>query len=140
MKSTTPATRYSRSVALTAAALVVAASGVGFGQGATQETSQDQKQVRRLPNYFARVVSEDQRKEIYAIQDKHSATIDKLQKQLDEATAARDKEIDAVLSPEQLARVKKYQEEAKARRGGRGRNARGGTDGNRGGGNSGGGR
>ncbi len=139
------ARRCTRSVALTAAALVVAASGVGFSQDDTsQDTDQDRQQARRLPNYYARVVSDDQRQQIYEIQDKHSPQIDELQKQLDEAVAARDKEIEGVLTEEQIARVKEYEEEAQqrraARRGRRGRNSGGGdAGGNTGGGNSGGG-
>lgn len=135
------ARRCSRSVVLTAAALVVAASGAGFSQfsqDTNQDDGQDQERTHRLPNFYARVVSDDQRQEIYGIQDKHAPTIDELQKQLDEATAARDKEIEGVLTPEQLARVKEYEKEAEARRearrGRRGRNSDGGTGGGNGGG------
>ncbi len=137
MKTSTFAGRYSRSVVLTAAALVVAASGVGFSQDTGQDGDGDQ-QTRRLPNYYARVVTDDQREQIYEIQEKHASTIDELQKQLDEAIAARDKEVEAILTPDQLARVKEYEQEAQSRR-----EARRGRRGNRGGngaaGNAGGG-
>lgn len=132
MQSSTFAGRYSRTVVLTAAALVVAASGVGFSQDNGQDSGQDQ-QTRRLPNYYARVVTDDQREQIYEVQEKHAVTIDELQKQLDEAIAARDKEVEAILTPEQLARVKEYEQEAQSRR-----EARRGRRGNAGGGDAGG--
>lgn len=70
----------------------------------------------RLPAFFAAVVTKDQREEIYAIQAKFNAQIEKLQQQLAALRAERDKAIDAVLTPEQLAEVNKKREEAAKRR------------------------
>lgn len=56
---------------------------------------------RRLPAYYARVVTPQQRVEIYAIQEEYSAQIAELEAQLQELEAQRDAEIRQVLSAEQ---------------------------------------
>jgi hypothetical protein len=70
----------------------------------------------RLPMYYAPVVSEKQREQIYAIQAKYADQIEQLQKQLDELKERRDGEVEAVLSPEQLAKVKQARDAAAAKR------------------------
>ncbi len=73
----------------------------------------------RLPTYFSRVVDTTQREKIYEIQGGYSAQIAALQKQIDELVKKRDTEVDAVLSPEQMANVSKLRDEAKSRRAGK---------------------
>lgn len=70
----------------------------------------------RLPNYFAAVVSQSQREQVYAIQARYAKQIDDLQRQIDELEATRDKEVDGVLTPEQLEKVNAKRAEAKAKR------------------------
>lgn len=70
----------------------------------------------RLPAYFAAVVSQEQREKVYAIQAKYRKQLEDLQRQIDELEAAQDKEVDGVLTPEQLEKVNAKREEAKAKR------------------------
>ncbi len=94
-------------------------------EGATQDVSLLQKKTKktrrkargRLPNYYGRVgVSEDQKEKIYAIQATHAEKIAELEKQLKELKAKRDKEVEAVLTPDQLKKVKEMEEEARKKR------------------------
>ena len=55
--------------------------------------------------YYARVVSEKQRTDIYAIQAKYNAQIEELEEQLKAIAAKQDREVAAVLTPEQQAEV-----------------------------------
>ena len=70
----------------------------------------------RLPSYFARVVTEKQREEIYGIQTAYAEQLDKLREQIVQLESKRDKEVDQVLSAEQLAQVKELRDQAKAKR------------------------
>ncbi len=70
----------------------------------------------RLPAYFSAVVSAKQREEVYAIQGKYKTQLEELQKQIAALEEQRDKEVDAVLSPEQIAEVNKKRAEAEQKR------------------------
>jgi len=70
----------------------------------------------RLPNYFSAVVTPKQREEIYRLQGEYAAKIAELEAQLEMLLAERDKAVDDVLEPEQLATVNKQRDEAKKRR------------------------
>ena len=70
----------------------------------------------RLPAYFKDIVSEDQRDEIYKIQQQYADKIDALAAQIKSMQETRDSEIDAVLSAEQLAEVTKLRADASAKR------------------------
>jgi len=107
----------------TSLALVLAAAPASLAQEADSEIS------GRLPAYYKDVVSEDQKLEIYKIQsqfDKKLETLEQRYEQLteeikklrDDIDAIRFEERDAiekVLTPKQLAQVKKKQAEAQAR-------------------------
>ncbi len=80
-----------------------------------QEQKERAKPRGRLPAFFATVVNEKQREEIYKIQSDYTAKLDELEKQLAALRAERDAKIDAVLTPEQLDSVNKKREEAKKR-------------------------
>jgi hypothetical protein len=67
----------------------------------------------RLPNFYAKVVDETQRKAIYAVQAKYSEEIGVLGKQIDELTAKRDTEVRAVLSEEQQKEIDALSEAAR---------------------------
>jgi hypothetical protein len=70
----------------------------------------------RLPAYYKAVVSETQRKEIYAIQRGYAEKIHALQSQIMEMIKQRDKEVQGTLTDEQRQRVEQLIAEAKARR------------------------
>ena len=70
----------------------------------------------RLPNYYGRVVSEKQRKEVYEIQKAYFPKIEALEAQLAALIAERDEKVAGVLTPEQLEQVEKIRAEAKAKR------------------------
>lgn len=83
-----------------------------------QETAEEKfKRFRgRLPNYFSRVIDEEQRQKVYEIQANFNEQIDALQQQIANLTQERDKLAEEVLTPEQLAEVNKMREEARAKR------------------------
>lgn len=89
---------------------------VSFQEPAAQEPEAARPKPRRLPTYFSRVVTQKQREDIYAIQDKYEAELETIRQQLDAKMKERDAEIFAVLNPEQLAEVQRLTEEAKQRR------------------------
>lgn len=70
----------------------------------------------RLPNYFGKVINSEQRDQIYAIQAKYNEQIAALEMQIEKLSAERDQQVEAVLTPEQLAEITKMRDEAKARR------------------------
>lgn len=69
----------------------------------------------RLPAYYARVVTPQQRESIYKIQETYAEKLEALRAQLAELEAKMGEEIKAVLSPEQLKKVDEFAAEAKAR-------------------------
>ncbi|MBL9082046.1 MAG: hypothetical protein JNK76_09595 [Planctomycetales bacterium] len=68
-----------------------------------------------LPFYYGKVVAPDQKETIYGIQEKYAGEIAPLAAKIKELMAARDKEIEAVLSPEQLAKIKQLKADAAAK-------------------------
>lgn len=104
-----------------AACLMVAAERTVLGQQGEDAKPSVQKKERakprgRLPNYYAAVVSQAQREKIYGIQAKYTDRIEELQKQLDALKNQRDDEVEAVLTPDQLAKVVEAREAATAKR------------------------
>ena len=71
---------------------------------------------RRLPLYYARVVSSEQRERIYEIQAEYAEEIEVIENELKKKMSERDLAIEAVLSVEQLDEVKRWISEAKKRR------------------------
>jgi len=69
----------------------------------------------RLPIYYNRVVDKKQRDKIYAIQREYTPKIDALKAQLEALMTDRDKEVEAVLTQEQLKTVEKLRASAKAK-------------------------
>ena len=70
----------------------------------------------RLPAYFSTVVSSEQRQKVYEIQVTYFERIAALEKQILELRAKQDQEVDAILSAEQLAEIKKLRAAATAKR------------------------
>lgn len=96
--------------------LLACAASFSGAQDAAETAKPEAKRRGRLPAYFAAVVNEKQREQIYDLQAKYAEQMEALQKQLDALASQRDTEIDGVLTPEQLAEVNKKREEAKAAR------------------------
>ena len=102
-------------------ALAVLMVSPSFGQ---QERTDDaaktgvatKKVRRRLPAHFSALVSKKQRATIYQLQSDYAVQMDKLRVQLDALIADRDRDIDAVLDPEQMAEVSKKRLAAKEKR------------------------
>ena len=68
-----------------------------------------------LPFYYGKVVAPDQKEKIYEVQEKYAAEIAPLAAKIKELQAERDKAIDAVLSADQLAKIKELKAEAAAK-------------------------
>lgn len=61
----------------------------------------------RLPVHFKDVVTDSQRQRIYAIQAKYDAEIDGLAARIKRLQAEQTKEIEGILEPDQLAKLKR---------------------------------
>ena len=97
-----------------------------WGGAAPQGTSPTRQVRGRLPNHYGKVVTDQQRQTIYALQALYAPHIEKLQAQIDALTRERDARIEAVLTPTQrkqlaelkdAARKKPLVEQPPARRG-----------------------
>ena len=69
-----------------------------------------------LPLYYKGVVTEDQKPQIYSIQDEYTPKLKALKEQLKTLTAERDAKLDALLTADQKAKVQAKREEAQAKR------------------------
>jgi len=114
---------------LTAAAILpltlVLIGSTGWTQGdqlaaadapVAKEKKQRAKPKGRLPNYYKDVVTEDQKKEIYAIQAKYRDQQKALAAQIKALKDKLNEEIEAVLTAEQKGKIAKIAEEAAAKR------------------------
>lgn len=70
----------------------------------------------RLPPHFARVVSEDQREKILAVQAEFASQLREKRQELKAVVEKRDAAVMKLLKPEQRKQVEQAREEAKARR------------------------
>jgi len=96
---------------IAASMLVVAA----FAQETT-DSKPETKRRGRLPAYYSKVVTAEQREQIYEIQEGYAAQIEKLRMQLDELYEQRESEIAGVLTSEQLKEIAAMAAAARARR------------------------
>lgn len=106
------------------AALLVALLTVGSwqplsAQDAAAPAKSRAKPRGRLPAYYAQVVSNVQREQIYKIQQGYSTQIEALEAQLKELQAKMQGEIRGVLTTEQQKKVDELTEAARANRGGK---------------------
>lgn len=74
-------------------------------QAGTKKTEKAEKAKRRLPSYYADVVSEEQREKIYNIQEKYAKELKALNEQLLAVTKKQNDEIEAVLTAEQKEKI-----------------------------------
>ena len=79
--------------------------------------SKDRKKPRgRLPAYYGKVVSDEQRQEIYEIQAEYNEQIEKLKEQLASLTAKRDSEVEQILTDTQRSEITKLKQARSSRR------------------------
>lgn len=108
-----------RAIRLVLASLIltVATHGAAQDQPAKKADKPAAKKAEgfrgRLPAYYAKVVTPEQRAEIYAVQKRHAEKIDALKAQLKAAIQQRDAEVEAVLSDEQKQKLADMIAEAK---------------------------
>lgn len=87
-----------------------AANSAGVGAKAKQAAA------GRLPNYYGRLyLSDQQREQVYAIQNRYKAAIEDLESQLEQQKGKRDAEIEGILTPDQRKKLKSLVEEARKR-------------------------
>jgi hypothetical protein len=98
------------------AAVFVASWMVGFATSDAAQKSAKKARAPRLPNYVARVVNDEQRTEINAIQTEYGSKIQKLREELEMLLDERDAAIDKVLTPTQRKEVERMRDEAAAKR------------------------
>jgi translation initiation factor 2B subunit (eIF-2B alpha/beta/delta family) len=111
---------FARMITATLAATLLC--GALFAAGDDKAASKTgKKNQRRLPAYYAQVISADQREQIYKIQEKFAPQIKELQDKLQAVRAQRDSALRAVLTPEQqkkldalVAAAKEKRKQAKA--------------------------
>ena len=63
----------------------------------------------QLPNFYKEVVSKEQTEAIYKVQKAYTDKIDALTAQLKELMAQRDADVEKILTPEQIKKVKELQ-------------------------------
>ena len=82
-------------------------TGGSVGQDKKDDPKKDDVKAKgMLPQNWGKLgLSEDQMQQVYKIQGKYNGDIDKLEAQIKELKAQRDKEMKAVLTPEQKKRL-----------------------------------
>lgn len=100
------------------AAIVVTAGLFVTSSGAllSGQEAKDKKAKGRLPPYYTDIVTEEQRTQIYSIQEKHAKRINALREQLEAAEKQQDEEIEGVLTPEQKKKLQEARDEAAAKK------------------------
>jgi hypothetical protein len=94
------------------------AAVMGYGSSAVAQKAEGGKAKRsRLPNHYAKVVTEEQRSKISAIQEEYAPQIDKLRDELEALVEKRNAAVEKVLTPAQRKEVEKLRAESQARRG-----------------------
>ena len=99
-----------------AAVAMAAVLGIGIGPLLQGQEVKETKFKGRLPAHYGDIVSEVQRLQIYAVQEKYAKQIEELNEKLTLLQAQRDREIENMLSAEQKARLKKVQDAAAAQK------------------------
>ena len=108
------------------ASLILSLAGVMIGSGPTSigqekekepaKTRKAERAKRRLPNFYGDVVTEEQRKKIYEIQEKYEKQLADLNEQLLALTKKQQEEIEALLSAEQKSRIEEARGAAATKR------------------------
>lgn len=80
------------------------------------DSGAEEKTRHRLPDYYADLVDDKQRQEIYDIQDEYGPKIDKLKDELQAMIEERDAKCEKVLTPDQRKKVKELTDAADAKK------------------------
>ncbi len=116
-ESNTPTSRPAAATTETATSPATAEAGSASRSAqATASTTKPKEFRGRLPAYFGRVVDEQQRQQIYAIQKEYFEQINALKAKLAALIQEQRERIDGVLSEEQRQQVDEMKEEARAKR------------------------
>jgi hypothetical protein len=113
--------RFSR-VTLSLAVLVALLGTVGVQMAVAQKkaesaaTEKEAPRKPRLPNYFAKVVTDEQRAKITAIQEEYFPQLQTKRDELKALNSKQDAAIQKILSKEQWEQIEMLREEAKAKR------------------------
>jgi hypothetical protein len=91
-------------LALAAACLIMAQSVIG-ADSIESVKKVTRKKGHRLPPHYAKVVKPGQREQIYTIQEKYQPKLEALEAQIKGMKQQRDREIAAVLTPEQRKKI-----------------------------------
>ncbi|MEW4531034.1 hypothetical protein [Maioricimonas sp. JC845] len=84
--------------------------------GTAEATSEKPERRRPLPTYFGKIgVTDEQREQLYAIQDEYHSQIDALQQQIRQLIRERDERMEQLLTPGQKLRLQELREEARRR-------------------------
>jgi hypothetical protein len=89
---------------MTLAAAMIALAGTGVGQDPAKKEEPKKAEGKAkgfLPPFWKDIVSEDQKQKVYEIQAKYKKELDELRAKVKEVETKRDKEMLALLSPEQ---------------------------------------
>ena len=111
--------RFSLVSAMLCGAMAWATSGLVVAQEKDKEGAPAAKKKADpkgpLPAYYGDVVSGEQREKIYAVMAKYKDKIAKLKQEVDALEEERNKEVEAVLTPDQKEKVAKAKTEAAAK-------------------------
>lgn len=111
--------RFRWATALLCAVMILATSGLAAADEKDKAGAPPAKKKAEpkgtLPAHYGDVVSGDQREKIYAILASYKDKITKLKQDLDTLEEARDKEVEAVLTPDQKEKVAKAKADAAAK-------------------------
>ncbi|MFG0331863.1 MAG: hypothetical protein ACF8TS_00750 [Maioricimonas sp. JB049] len=85
--------------------------------GNPDEQTTDQEERRRpLPTYYGKIgVSDEQREQLYGIQEEYHTQIDALQRQIKQLLRERDERMEQLLTPGQKLRLQELREAARKR-------------------------
>ncbi|MEX0677771.1 MAG: hypothetical protein WD063_11890 [Pirellulales bacterium] len=107
-------------VALVASALMIPYAASGAAQKSNDKSAAAEAETKaqpdRLPNYYARVASEEQRTKLRAIQQEFAPQIQQKREELQALIAKRDAALAEVLTPEQRDEVAKLRALAESKR------------------------
>lgn len=97
-------------------AAVAAGSTALTAADAPVKPATNRKPRGRLPAYYTKVVTEQQRDQIYAIQEEYNPKIQSLESQLRELRKERDDKVEAVLTADQQKQVDAAEAKSRARK------------------------
>ena len=94
----------------------VSAQGSGTSEEAAGTSRAETRRRRPLPAYYGKIgVTDEQREQLHAIQDRYHQQIDALQQQIRQLIRERDAEMEKLLTPGQKLRLQELRQEARER-------------------------